>query len=219
MDNVPLSQPTADAAQPLPRRARKLFSRKAVKRTPTILQMEAVECGAAALAMVLAYHGAWIPLEQLRVACGVSRDGSKASNIVKAARRFGLAAKGFRKEPSTLHELPMPCIIHWNFNHFVVLEGIAGDRVYINDPAIGRRRIDMAELDLAFTGVVLAMEPTEAFRKLGQQAARLAFAAARIARLEGRGRPAGHCQLRAGRAQYRGRWIFENLRRRHPDPA
>ncbi len=130
--------------------------------------MEAVECGAAALAMVLAHHGAWVPLEQLRVACGVSRDGSKASNIIKAARSFGLAAKGFRAELATLREVPMPCIIHWNFNHFVVLEGIHGDRVYINDPAIGRRRIDMAELDLAFTGVLLTMEPTGAFKKLGK---------------------------------------------------
>ena len=151
------------------RTIRRWLGRGSIKRTPTILQMEAVECGAAALAMVLAYYGAWIPLERLRVACGVSRDGSKASNIVKAARNLGLAAKGFRKEPLTLHELPMPCIIHWNFNHFVVLEGIDGDRVSINDPAIGRRLLDMNELDLAFTGVALAMEPTEAFRKVGSK--------------------------------------------------
>jgi NHLM bacteriocin system ABC transporter peptidase/ATP-binding protein len=131
--------------------------------------MEASECGAAALGIVLAYYGAWVPLEQLRTACGVSRDGSKASNIVRAARSFGLSAKGFRQEPSTLHEVPMPCIIHWNFNHFVVLEGIDGDRAYVNDPALGRRRIDMAELDLAFTGVVLTMERTEQFARLGSE--------------------------------------------------
>jgi NHLM bacteriocin system ABC transporter peptidase/ATP-binding protein len=131
--------------------------------------MEAVECGAAALAIVLAHYGAWIPLEQLRVACGVSRNGSNAGNIVKAARRFGLAARGFRKEPSALDELPMPCIIHWNFNHFVVLEGIRDEIVFINDPAVGRRRIDMAELDQAFTGVVLAMEPTAEFQKIGSR--------------------------------------------------
>ncbi|WP_269153099.1 NHLP family bacteriocin export ABC transporter peptidase/permease/ATPase subunit [Methylobacterium crusticola] len=134
-----------------------------------MLQMEAVECGAAALAMVLAHHGAFVPLEQLRVACGVSRDGSKASNIVKAARAFGLAAQGFRKEPGTLHELPMPCILHWNFNHFVVLEGIRGGQAFINDPAGGRRRVTLRELDLAFTGVVLAMEPAEGFRRIGRK--------------------------------------------------
>lgn len=169
MDNAPPSQPAPVRVRPpsYTQRLRRLFWRKNVRRTPTIPQMEAVECGAASLAMVLAHYGAWVPLEQLRIACGVSRDGSKASNIVRAAQRFGLEAKGFRKEPATLHELPMPCIIHWNFNHFVVLEGIDGDRVYINDPAIGRRRIDMAELDLAFTGVALAMRPTAAFQKSG----------------------------------------------------
>jgi NHLM bacteriocin system ABC transporter peptidase/ATP-binding protein len=171
MDNAPSPQLALNRVRPpsLGQRIRRLFWRKNVKRTPTILQMEAVECGAAALAMVLAHHGAWIPLEQLRVACGVSRDGSKASNIIRAARTLGLEARGFRTEPTTLHELPMPCIIHWNFNHFVVLEGIDGDRVYINDPAVGRRRTDMAELDLAFTGVALTMEPTAAFQRSGSK--------------------------------------------------
>jgi NHLM bacteriocin system ABC transporter peptidase/ATP-binding protein len=142
-----------------------------VRRTPTILQMEWLECGAASLAMVLAHYGRWIPLEQLRVACGVSRDGTKASNIVKAAHRLGLAAKGFRKEPSTLHELPMPCIIHWNFNHFVVLEGLDRERAYLNDPAVGRRTVDLTEFDSAFTGVVLAMEPGPEFRRAGRKPA------------------------------------------------
>ncbi|MBR0897672.1 NHLP family bacteriocin export ABC transporter peptidase/permease/ATPase subunit [Bradyrhizobium tropiciagri] len=143
--------------------------RKKVKRTPVVLQMEAVECGAAALATILAYHGAWIPLEQLRIACGVSRDGSKASNIVRAARRYGLVARGYSVEPSALVQLPTPCIIHWNFNHFVVLEGIKGRHAYINDPASGRRRISMVELDLAFTGVVLVFERGDEFKTVGSK--------------------------------------------------
>jgi NHLM bacteriocin system ABC transporter peptidase/ATP-binding protein len=136
-------------------------------RTQTRLQMEATECGSVALGIVLEYFGAYVPPVSLRQACGVSRDGSKAGSLLRAARQYGLDARGYRMGPADLREVAMPVILHWNLNHFLVLEGFRGDRVCLNDPAVGRRTVSAAELDRAFTGVVLTFVPTPAFEPTG----------------------------------------------------
>ena len=149
-------------------------------KTPTIYQMEATECGAASLTMVFGYYGKFLPLEQMRIETGVSRDGCNAKNILRAARKFGMEAKGYKKSLEGLLEMEAPCIIHWNFNHFVVWEGVQGKYAYINDPAMGRRKLTMEELDDCYTGVVLAFQPTESFEKSKKKKTLMSFIKKRL---------------------------------------
>ena len=137
---------------------------KGAAKVPVIMQLEALECGAASLAMVMAYYEKWVPLEQVRADCGVSRDGANAKNIVKAAESYGFKVKAFRRSPETIRENgEFPCIIHWNFNHFVVLCGFKGKYACINDPARGFIKVSADEFDKAFTGVTLIPIPSESF--------------------------------------------------------
>ncbi len=143
-------------------------------KVPTILQMEATECGAAALGMVLAHYGMWVPLEKLRAECGVNRDGSKGSNMIRAAVARNMEADGYQLTTDDILEVMkeeeiFPMIIHWEFNHFVVLEGIVGDTAYLNDPAMGRRTVPLEEFRTSYTGIAILLKPTAAFKKEGSR--------------------------------------------------
>ncbi|MEM8561626.1 MAG: NHLP family bacteriocin export ABC transporter peptidase/permease/ATPase subunit [Pseudomonadota bacterium] len=137
-------------------------------RTPTVLQMEAVECGAAALAIVLGYFGRFVPLEKLRADCGVSRDGSNAGSMLKVARTYGLVARGFRRLPATVLNGPFPSIVLWNLTHFVVVEGTKDTRIFLNDPALGRRTVDQKEFEASFSSIALTFEKGASFEPGGK---------------------------------------------------
>ena len=149
---------------------KKIFGGGERVKVPTVLQMEATECGAASLSMILAHYNLWLPLEKLRQECGVNRDGSKASCVIRAARNRNCTANGYKWKADRLREVgKFPLIIHWEFNHFVVLEGIKGDTVYLNDPAMGRRTVKWEEFRTSYTGVALHIVPNENFKPEGRR--------------------------------------------------
>ncbi|MBR3317066.1 MAG: NHLP family bacteriocin export ABC transporter peptidase/permease/ATPase subunit [Atopobiaceae bacterium] len=147
-----------------------------IYKVPQVMQMEALECGAACLCMILAYYGRWIPLEKARVDCGVSRDGSNALNVARAARSYGLEAKGVACSVKRLRKIEGPCILFWNFNHYVVFDGFKGRYAYLNDPARGAVRVTMKEFNDSFTGVAILISRTEAFEPGGTPPSTIAFA-------------------------------------------
>ena len=150
-------------------------------KVPIIMQMEATECGAASLAMILAYFGKWLPLGQVRYDCGVSRDGSSLRNVSQAARNYGLQTKAYSIDNlDDLKELPLPCIAHWDFEHFVVITGVGRDKVFINDPARGKVKVSMQEADVALTGVVLTFAPGPDFKRGGHRASIVSFVLERL---------------------------------------
>ena len=155
---------------------------KGVARVPVVMQLEALECGAACLCMILAYYDKWIPLEQVRKDCGVSRDGSNAANIMVAAENYGMEVNAYRYEPEDLRsDGVFPCIIHWNFNHFVVCDGFRGNKVYLNDPARGDYSVSLETFDESFTGICLQMVPGEKFEPSGSPKSTMSFIRERLA--------------------------------------
>lgn len=130
--------------------------------------MENVECGAACLSILLSHYGKFLPLEELRVECGVSRDGSSALHLIEAAKKYGLEGKGERRGLKELYELNAPAILFWDYNHFVVLEGFGKKEVFLNDPAFGPRTVTYDELDEFYTGVALLFEVGKTFQKGGK---------------------------------------------------
>ena len=154
---------------------------KGVVRVPVVMQLEMLECGAASLTMIMHYYQKWIPLEQARMDCGVSRDGASAKNIIQAARSYGCEAKAWRVDPEDLiEEGPFPCILHWGFNHFVVLCGFRRGKAVLNDPARGRLAVSMEEFDREYTGVMITIEPAEGFRPSGKRKSVLEYAKERL---------------------------------------
>ncbi len=151
-----------------------------VAKVPVVMQMEALECGAAALDMILAYHGKWVPLEKVRADCGVSRDGSNLRDMAAAANFYGLKVDAYRCGLDDVKSFPVPAIIHWNFNHFVVLNGFKKDKAVINDPARGTVEVSMDEFDRSFTGVIVCFEKTEKFIADGKQKSVMEFAKKRL---------------------------------------
>ena len=155
--------------------------KKGVAKVPVVMQLEALECGAASLTMLMAYYDKWVPLEQVRSDCGVSRDGSKAKNIALAAINYGFDVKAYRYDPKTIQEEGVfPCIIHWNMNHFVVLNGFKGGRAYLNDPARGDIDVSMEEFDESFTGVTIVPTPGPDFKPSGKPKSILDFTKKRL---------------------------------------
>ena len=150
-------------------RIKKLLPSGRRVKVPTVLQMESVECGATCLAMILAHYGQWVPLEKLRQECGVNRDGVKAGNINRAARKRNCTAEGFRYQADQLLDKQYPLIIHWEFAHFVVLEGIRNGVAYLNDPAMGRRQVPWEEFRTSYTGITIEIRPTDQFKPEGHR--------------------------------------------------